>query len=548
VYRTLAREAGQIVWSATAEGLAAEMANWCAFTGQRPEQARGLSWLDAIHPDDRPMLRRLWSNLAATETVSEMQLRLRRYDGAYRRSIMRAVPVRREDGDLDGWTGICTDVTEYRGQDTEEDAAIRDPLTDLPGRILLEDRIDQALLAAHRSNEPLAVLVLDLDNFGALNAEFGHDWGDALLREVGERLRRTVRASDTVAHLQDDTFAVLSPQADELGATLVARKLLVALERPFEVAGAKRSIAAHLGIALYPQHGAKPKTLLAHGLAALDTAQRAGTGYAIYGAAERPSQHAVLGNKLREAIAQNELILRYQPQIEVQSGLTRRVEALVWWDRPGCGYLPSDQIVPLAELSGSITLLTRWVLDGALRQCGKWNGAGLDIAVSVNLSPQSVHAAHLVDDVRNLVDRHEVVAGNMTVELPEDPIMAHPERVARVCGALREIGVRICVDDFGAGYSSLAHLKQLHVDEIKIDRSLVAGMPGDEDRAQVVHALVDAGHTLQLAVGGEGVESREVWARLVELGCDYVQGYAVGEPLAAQDVPRWALATPRRPL
>lgn len=542
--RSLAREAGQIIWTATDEGLAGDMSNWRLVTGQSEAEAKGLGWLDAVHPDDRAQTRRMWLGAVASSKLDEMDFRVRRRDGMYRSFLVRAVPILRIDGRVREWVGTCTDITERRQQESGEPYFLHDPLTDLPNRALFEDRLEQAILAAQRTGTCLAVLALDLDRFREVGYTLGSDEADAVLREVGERLRGALRASDTVARLRDDEFAVLSVEVDELGATLVARKLFATLDRPIALAGEQWVLPASVGISLYPQHGKDAKALIQHAEAALYTAQRSAGGYAVYAAGQESTQHMATSLELRAAIQEERLQLRYQPRIDLRSGLTTSLEALVQWDHPQHGMVPADQLVSVAELSGQINALTCWVLDAALAQCRAWNRAGLDVGVAVNLSPQSLYSPHLVDDVQRLLQKHEVAPAHLSIEITESPIMAYPERMAAVLTRLHNLGVRLCIDDFGTGYSSLAYLRRLPVDEIKIDRSFVADMVANEDDSLLVQTLVDAGHRLGVTVAAEGVESRESWAMLAEFECDVVQGYALSEPLPAEEVPRWALSAP----
>ncbi len=433
--------------------------------------------------------------------------------------------------------------------------ATHDPLTDLPNRVLLHDRLAQAVNAARRGGECLAVLVMDLDHFKEINDTLGHCNGDLLLKQVASRLKAALRAPDTVARLGGDEFAVLLPKIHHAdGAELSARKLLRALEPPCVVGGLHLEVHASIGIAVCPEHGADPDTLMQRAEVAMYAAKRNHSGFARYAAGhdQYSPRRLVLMGELRQAIEHGHLCLHYQPKVEMARGELTEVEALVRWRHPQHGLMPPDEFIPLAERTGLIQALTHWVLDEALRQSAEWGRAGRDIGVCVNLSPRVLLDPQIPDTFAGLLAAHRIAPSRLVLEITEGAIMADRDRALEILTRLHGFGVRLSIDDFGTGYSSLAYLKRLPVEELKIDQSFVMAMLEDANDAVIVRATIELAHNLGLRVVAEGVRSRALWERLRELGCDAAQGEYVGDPLEAaaliEALPRgpWHLRTGRR--
>jgi diguanylate cyclase (GGDEF)-like protein len=428
-----------------------------------------------------------------------------------------------------------------RAEETMAYLALHDSLTDLPNRTLLHERLRQALLAARRADQTLALLVMDMDRFKEVNDTLGHYYGDVLLRQVGERLRAALRASDTVARLGGDEFAVLLPGADPEGAHWAARKLLSALERPFELEGHTLDVRVSIGMALYPEHGADAETLLRRADVAMYIAKRGGLGYAMYTSDQdpySPTRLALIGD-LRRAIEQEELVLYYQPKISYRTGRVTGVEALVRWPHPLHGLLPPEQFIPLAEQMGLIQPLSRCVLNLALRQCRAWHDAGLVLPVAVNLSLRDLHDARLPDQIGQLLDVWALPPALLHIEITEDAAMAEPGRTLGVLTWLRGLGVHLAIDDFGTGQSSLAQLKRLPVDQLKIDKSFVREMTASDNDAVIVRSIIDLGHNLGLTVVAEGVEDAATAALLTTLGCDEGQGYYLSPAIPPDALTGW---------
>jgi len=423
-----------------------------------------------------------------------------------------------------------------------EHQALHDALTGLPNRTLLHDRLEYALRLVERDATALALLLLDLDRFKVVNDMLGHQAGDALLRQVAARLHGALRTSDTVARLGGDEFAVLLPGADREGAVRVTQTLLAALVAPVTLEEQTVQVGASIGVALAPVQGREAAVLLRHADVAMYVAKRAGSGYAVYDPRQDDDYAGSVprAEEVRRALATDELTLHYQPLVDLRTGRVTGVEALARWAHPTRGLLAPEAFIPLAEQTGLIVPLTRWVLERALAQGAAWGRAGRPLAVAVNLSVRTVHDAQLPDTLAWLLRRYALAPGGVTLEITESVLMADPPQAHAVLTRLSALGVRVAIDDFGAGYSSLASLKQLPVDAVKIDQSFVQslGRTATKDRA-IVRSIVELGHNLGLVVVAEGVEEEESWEQVRALGCDAAQGYYVSQPLPAPSLDRW---------
>ncbi|HEY3061412.1 MAG TPA: EAL domain-containing protein [Chloroflexota bacterium] len=422
-----------------------------------------------------------------------------------------------------------------------EHQALHDLLTDLPNRSLLHSRLEQSILArAGAQDYSVALLLIDLDRFKEVNDTFGHQHGDLLLQEIGPRLRDVLGPHDTIARLGGDEFAVLLPRATALRAERVARRLLSALDQPFEIDSYSVDVNGSIGIALNPDHGDTADVLIQRADIAMYVAKRSNRGFAFY--APEHDQHTpdrlALVGELRRAIDNDELTLVYQPKVNLETGRWIGAEALIRWQHPQRGMISPDQFIPLAEQTGLIRLLSRWVLSTALRQVRAWQGTGVDLPIAVNLSMRDLHDPELPDTVAELLSTWQVAPSRLMVEITENGLMAEPARALQTVTGLRAMGIRIAIDDFGTGYSSLAYLKRLPVDELKIDRSFVRELAGDRDDLAIVRSTISLGHDLGLRIVAEGVEDAATMDLLQELGCDIGQGYHIGKPVAAHDLER----------
>ena len=416
--------------------------------------------------------------------------------------------------------------------------ALHDSLTGLPNRTMLADRMSMALADTGRTGGEVALLLMDLDRFKEINDTLGHDIGDRVLCEVAMRLSEVVRSTDTVARLGGDEFAVLCTHLAAEEATRVATKILGALRPPCHVDGMLLQVQASIGIAFAPQHGTAVKALLKRADAAMYRAKRDGSGLNIYSAENEQSQRPrpTAPAELRTAIEQDQLVLHYQPAVELGTGRVVSVEALVRWQHPTHGLLSPDWFIPAAEALGLMGPLTTWVLDHALAEARRWRDDGHDVPVSVNLPSGTLVDAAFPDAVRAALERAGVPPSALEVEIAEKAVLADPMAALEAVSALCAIGVRVSLDDVGAGHASATYLKHLPVTELKVDGLFVRGMDYDERDDRTVRSVIDLAHDLRLSVVAENVESAAVLRRLGDLGCDKVQGFHVAEPVEAARV------------
>jgi diguanylate cyclase (GGDEF)-like protein len=419
--------------------------------------------------------------------------------------------------------------------------ALVDALTGLPNRVVLRDRLEQALLTVQREGTSMALLVIDLDCFKDINDALGHDYGDRLLAQIGPRLIEPLRASDTVARMGGDEFGVLLPRVADLDAALlVAEKLQEALVAPFDVHGLPLSIEASIGIAFAPDHGLDAGNLLQRADVAMYVAKDGGLGVSAYDQAldgSSPTRAALLG-ELRRAVDGDELFLVYQPKCSAATGAVEGVEALVRWDHPERGELGPDEFLPLAERTGLIHPMTRRVLGLALADCRRWLDLGVQLPVAVNLSARTLLDRGFAAEVEQMLGYWRLPGHLLELEITETALMADPERARDLLEQLSALGVVLAIDDFGTGHSSLARLRTLPVDDVKIDRSFVTSMLTSPNDAFIVRSVIALAHDVGLRVVAEGVEDASTHAALAELGCDVVQGFHFGHALAGNELLR----------
>jgi diguanylate cyclase (GGDEF)-like protein len=426
--------------------------------------------------------------------------------------------------------------------------AYEDGLTGLPNRAMFNEQLEQAVRTARRTSTALAVLLFDMDRFKAINDMLGHPIGDQALREVGLRVRKALRDSDVVARLGGDEFAVLLATGDaQHAARAVAEKILKALERPLVVEGQTMDIAASIGIARFPEHGADAASLLRAADVAMYAAKRGKSGWSLYDPShdERRQDFLTLLGELRRAVEGDELVVHYQPKVNLADNRITSVEALVRWDHPARGFIPPSDFIPFAEQTGYVSAITRWVLARAIEQCGAWHRTGLRLKMSVNISARDLRQEDaLVHYIAAALLGAQLPAGMLCLEITESALMDDPRSAQSTLRKLRELGIATSIDDYGTGYSSLAYIKQLSVNEIKIDRAFVSGMEADARNAAIVRSTIELGHNLGLAVVAEGVETDHELAELRRFGCDVAQGFHFARPMAADALEAWLRRAP----
>ena len=430
-----------------------------------------------------------------------------------------------------------------RGQVEQiEKLALYDALTGLANRRLFHDRLEQAFHAARRNGGGFSLMLLDLDRFKEINDTLGHQTGDAVLEHLATRLREVARESDTVARLGGDEFAlVLNGAHDGATALFVAERIRRAFEDPFVVGdGLSLQLETSIGIGVFPQHGEDAEQLLKHADVALYASKDA---HAPVVYAAEHDQHSADGLELvaqvRSAIDNGELLVHFQPEVDLATGETRRVEALVRWDHPERGLLLPESFIPLARQSALVRPITRHVLDVALQQCRAWRDAGVNVGVAVNLAGRDLADSRLEEEVSDALRRWKLEPEALELEIPESAVISERERIHKMLTRLNERGVRIAVDDFGSGYASLSHLKQLPVDVLKIDKSFVQNVGSNDEDDAIVGSTIDLAHSLGITVVAEGVESDEVLERLRVLGCDLAQGFVLAHPAPAAEMTDW---------
>lgn len=417
-----------------------------------------------------------------------------------------------------------------------------DALTGLPNRFMVAEALALAVTHALEQKSCVSIMLVNLNRFSDIGASFGHDVGDALLTQAAERLRSTIDAQHTLARLEGDEFLVIMPGVDADGATEIAEELLRLLGAGLSVRDINIYVEASIGICECPIHGDDHDQLLLRAAVAENDARDRSSRIAIY--EEGKEQHyarqlAILGD-LRSAIRQNQLKLYLQPKIKLSDGSVCGAEALARWDHPTLGFLPPKDFIAIAEQSGNISLITRWALETAISECRLWHEEGLDLPISVNLSVRDLMDPDLPCFVHETLRDHDLDPSYLTVEITEQALLQDFEQASGVLQCLRDLGVRISIDDFGTGHSSLAKLKYLPVDELKIDHSFVTELPDNRKDIAIVRATIELAHNLGIEVLAEGIETRPAMRWLTEQGCERGQGFLISRPMPAETFSRWA--------
>jgi diguanylate cyclase (GGDEF)-like protein/PAS domain S-box-containing protein len=512
--------------------------------GHDPQQLLGTPILDLVHAHDRPIISHYFAEARGEPGISRtLTARLRHADGSYRHFDVVAAN-RLHDPNVAGYVLNMRDASDAWQLEqelrelaaTREHEAMHDPLTGLANRRLLSVRLDEALAVAQAQGSDLTVMLIDLNRFKELNDTLGHAAGDQLLREIRPRLQAATSGAEIVARVGGDEFAViLLPGSGATDAEQIADRLSIALEEPFEVQDLTLRVGASIGIAVYPEHANDAETLLKRADVAMYSAKKHGVGHELYDAAHdgHSRQRLALIGELPAAIASGQMVVHYQPKYDLQDGAIVGVEALVRWQHPAHGLLGPDKFVALAEHAGVMRPLTHAVLDVALCQCARWHAQGIDLSVAVNLGAPNLLDAAFPLDVKALLDKWEVPAGFLQLEITETIVSNDRASMIDVLRQLRALGVTLSLDDFGVGSSSLSFLRHLPVQELKIDRSFIIDLDTDDHNAAMVQTIIDLAHNLDMRVVAEGIETKPVQDRLTNYGCDEGQGFLLGRPMTA---------------
>jgi diguanylate cyclase (GGDEF)-like protein/PAS domain S-box-containing protein len=497
--------------------------------GQKPKLLRS-----GRHDDD--FYRQMWKVIKTTGRW-QGEIWNRRKDGVEYPGWLNISEVRDETDEIVNYIGVFADITAIKeAQEKLEHTAHHDALTGLPNRILFRDRLEQGMAAVRRSGKGLALLFIDLDRFKLVNDTLGHDAGDLMLQEVTRRLVGCLREEDTVARMGGDEFVViLNGIAQPEDAALLASRLLVVVGHPLTLAGHEVVPGLSIGISLYPQNGEEVDILLKNADAAMYRAKEKGRNcYQYYSneMTEAGMDRLELESDLRQALEHGELMLHYQPQVDLAEGKIIGVEALIRWQHPSRGIISPAVFIPLAEDIGLIGLIGEWVLNTACAAAKAWQAAGLPfLRIAVNVSGRQISNDNVVDMVAAALQRSGLAPQFLEVEVTESVVMKDAARAISTLNALKELGISLAIDDFGTGYSSLSYLKRFPINKLKIDKTFVDGLPNEPDDAAIALAIIAMAHSLRLTVIAEGVETEAQLAFLLARGCDEIQGYFFSKPL-----------------
>lgn len=522
---------------------------WKEILGYQPDELTGdrVEWMDRIHPDDQELLRlEMWRSRSQEKPKLNTEFRIRRKDGSYCWVLCRAILMFHADGLPARIVGSISDITERKSyEDRLAHFAMHDPLTGLPNRLLLTERLERAMEHfVRKSSRRYAVLFLDLDNFKHVNDSLGHQVGDQLLIEVGNRIRKCLKRQDTVARLGGDEFAILLEEiAGDSAAIVATKRIQEALSKPFTADAKAISVTASVGVFIGSPGHTSPVEVLRDADTAMYKAKAAGrNAYAIFDA--KMHQDAVarleLENDLYKAIESDQFLVYYQPIFEIQSMRPCGFEALVRWQHPEKGLVPPSEFIPMAEETGQIIAIGEWVARTACRAYKQWQQDfpvlnTLETRMSINVSARQFAAANFSDRITEILLQEGTACTDINLELTESALLINPTESEKLLERLREMGFKIHLDDFGTGFSSLTHL-QLPIDSVKIDRRFVSNICCNNRDRELVRGIINLAAALNLGVVAEGVETKDQARELLNLNCHAAQGYYYSRPLPEEEI------------
>lgn len=501
-----------------------------------------INFIDIAHPDDVSRLKREMSKALRKHAPFQFTYRIKIPGGGIKWVWEQGRGVYSSEGNVLALEGFITDITELRkAEEKIRQMAYYDKLTNLPNRLLLSESLDIEISAATSQNESFALLHIEIGSFRKINESLGYREGDRLLQEVATRLRVVKNEGATIAHIAESSFAFLIPKADASRAGQAAKNILNTLSEPLELSGLLLDADPSIGISLFPGHGNDPDSLLRRANVAHYQARSANSRVAIYSGALdiENNQRLTLMTDLRRAIECGELLLLYQPKLEVIAGKVCGAEALVRWRHRKHGMVPPDQFIKFAENAGLITRLTYWVLNAALRESYAWHNSGYSVPIAVNLSSRDLRDPNLLVHIQDSLATWGAQPTWIQFELTESCLMEDFSTSQKALEQLHNLGFKIFIDDFGTGYSSLSYLRKLPIDYIKIDQSFVTNIENDEDSSVIVRSTIDLAHNLGLEVVAEGVESQAIMELLADWGCEQAQGYCISKPIPGSEFQEW---------
>lgn len=539
-FRTLTLATSQIVWTTNAEGEVYEdQPLWRAYTGQSEEESKGSGWCKAVHPDDIDSVMAAWLTAIRNCSVYEIEHRIRRHDGEYLDFSVRGVPVLEPDGYVREWIGTCTDITDQKhSQALIWRQANFDPLTELPNRQMFYDRLAQEIVQSNRTDLPLALLLIDLDEFKEVNDTLGHDKGDLLLQATTHRIAECIGESDTLARLGGDEFIVILPQlTDTHRAEDVAQQILNRMTEPFHLANELAHVSVSIGITQYPNDATETRSLMKSADQAMYLSKNLGRNrFSHYRPElqEAAQKRLRLTNDLRKALAANQFQVYYQPIIELATGSIHKAEALIRWFHPDKGVVSPAEFIPIAEVTGLINDIGFWVFQQAACQVKHWQQKlNPNFQISVNRSPAEFYHMHATKHVpcNQFLQELGLTGQSIVYEITEGILLNNNSRVRATFKHFSDANIQVALDDFGTGYSSLSYLKKFDINFLKIDKSFIDHLTENTHDLALCEAIIVMAHNLGLKVIAEGIETEQQLKIIMEFGCDYAQGYLFSKPV-----------------